>query len=125
MKDTVMKKRTGLGSFENQMPHDMILNSRHKALDELCKLTNHIALDYNEGRPDSCILTSYALAHVLRQLGHDAHPIRVQARAFPDDRKLGGCKLGGLPNGYRGEKASPDAWGGHLAVICGRYLLDP
>jgi hypothetical protein len=57
---------------------------------QLVALTNAIALDQHAGEADSCILTSFALIDILRRLGHDARPIRVEAVVFLEDRRLVG-----------------------------------
>jgi hypothetical protein len=49
-----------------------------KTLDQIVALANAIALKHN-GIQTTCILTSYALVEVLRRLGHDAYPVRVEA----------------------------------------------
>jgi hypothetical protein len=112
------------GSFTNPIPHRWRADEQHCALDAVCRLTNEVALDFNGGDPASCVLTSHALAYVLQALGHDAYPLRVQARAYPAAMKSVMVVLGGLSDGYR-RKASPGMWGGHLAVVAGGYLLDP
>jgi hypothetical protein len=61
----------------------------------IAMLANRVAWWFNEGALDTCILTSYALAAALTDLGYaDARPVRVEAASFPDDRKLHGAILG-------------------------------
>jgi hypothetical protein len=90
-------------------------------------LANRVAWGFNEGDLDTCMLTSYALAAALTDLGYaDARPVRVEAASFPDDRNLRGASLGflGLP-GFR-RRARDGYWCGHLAVCIGQsWLLDP
>jgi hypothetical protein len=84
---------------------------------------NRVASEFNDGDLDTCILTSYALASALTDLGYaNARPVRVEAASFPDDHKLHAVSLGRssgrrMPKGY---------WCGHLAVCIGQsWLLDP
>jgi hypothetical protein len=87
-------------------------------------LANRVAWGFNQGALDTCILTSYALAAALTDLGHvDARPVRVEAASFPDDDKLRAAILG-----FRGSRrrARDGYWRGHLAVCIGQsWLLDP
>src|SRR5262245_64010372 len=87
-------------------------------------LANRVAEGFNEGALDTCILTSYALAAALTDLGYaGARPVRVEAASFPDDRKLHGAILGSPGSGRR---AREGYWNGHLAVCIGQsWLLDP
>src|SRR6516225_6486765 len=92
-------------------------------------LANRVAWSFNEGVLNTCILTSYALAAALTDLGYaDARPVRVEAASFPDDCKLYGCVLGfsgGRP-GVPRRRAGEGNWSGHLAVCIGQsWLLDP
>ena len=49
-------------------------------------LANRVAWSFNEGVLNTCILTSYALAAALTDLGYaDARPVRVEAASYPDD----------------------------------------
>jgi hypothetical protein len=91
--------------------------------DKLVTTANRVASEFNGSR-DTCVLTSFALNDVLRRLGHDSRPLRIEAAVFPDDQKLVGTILGSL-NGRRA-RAAPDMWWGHLAVIIDdEWLLDP
>jgi hypothetical protein len=78
-------------------------------------MANRIARLFNYGVLNSCVLTSYALAAALTDLGYaDARPVRVQATCWPDDRQLRGVRLGAPPFCM------------HLAVCIGQsWLLDP
>jgi hypothetical protein len=89
-------------------------------------LANHVAWGFNEGALDTCILTAYALAAALSDLGYaDARPARVEAASFPDDRELGGVLLG-YPVFSRERRAIRGYWCVHLAVCIGQsWLLDP
>jgi hypothetical protein len=84
---------------------------------------NRVAREFNDGDLDTCVLTSYALAAALTELGYaDARPVRVEAASFPDDCNLYGAILGRL--GPR--RARDGYWWGHLAVCIGQsWLLDP
>jgi len=100
-----------------------VLASRR--LQEIVSLTNAISLEENASCRDTCILTSYALNNVLRRLGYNSYPLRVEAEVFPDDKSQVGTILGGLPNGCRREAAAPGMWHGHLVVaIAKSWLLD-
>jgi hypothetical protein len=92
-------------------------------------LANRVACGFNEGDLDTCILTSYALAAALTDLGYaDARPVRVEAASFPDDWKLPGVVLGhlGSPGSGRRRRVGDDIWWGQLAVCIGQsWLLDP
>jgi hypothetical protein len=85
---------------------------------------NRVAREFNDGALDTCVLTSYALASALTDLGYaDARPVRVEAASFPDDRKLHGAILGSRGSGRR---AREGYWKGHLVVCIGQsWLLDP
>src|SRR5215831_4064375 len=57
---------------------------------------NRVAREFNDGDLDTCVLTSYALAAALTDLGYaNARPVRVEAASFPDDCKLQAVNLGG------------------------------
>jgi hypothetical protein len=86
-------------------------------------MANRVAREFNDGDLGTCVLTSYALAAALTELGYaDARPVRVEAASFPDDRNLYGAILG--RRGYR--RAGDGYWWGHLAVCIGQsWLLDP
>ena len=98
-------------------------------LKAIVMLANHVACEFNEGYLDTCILTSYALAAALTDLGYaDVRPVRVEAGSFPDDDKLYGVVLGRLHHepGSPRVRASDGRWRGHLAVCIGQsWLLDP
>jgi hypothetical protein len=86
-------------------------------------LANRVAWGFTGGYLDTCILTSYALAAALTDLGY----ARVEAGSFPDDKKLRGVVLGspGEPGSPR-RRARTGYWSGHLAVCIGQsWLLDP
>jgi len=86
-------------------------------------MANRVAREFNDGAVDTCVLTSYALAAALTDLGYaDARPVRVEAASFPDDRELHAAILGS-PGPRR---ARDGYWCGHLAVCIGQsWLLDP
>jgi hypothetical protein len=86
-------------------------------------MANRVAREFNDGDLNTCILTSYALAAALTDLGYaNARPVRVEAASFPDDRELHGVILG-----RQGSRRAKDGyWWGHLAVCIGHsFLLDP
>src|SRR5262249_48728247 len=63
---------------------------------------NRVAREFNDGDLDTCVLTSYALAAALTDLGYvNARPVRVEAASFPDDPKLHGAILGWRGSGRR------------------------
>ena len=95
-------------------------------LKAIVMLANRVAWGFNEGDLDTCILTSYALAAALTDLGYvDARPVRVEVASLPDDRELGGVLLG-YPVFSRERRARDGYWCGHLAVCIGQsWLLDP
>jgi hypothetical protein len=84
---------------------------------------NAATREFTGGAADTCVLSSYALAAALTDLGYTgARPVRVEASSTPDDRKLLSCFLGN-----RGSRRARDGyWCGHLAVCIGQnWLLDP
>jgi hypothetical protein len=87
-------------------------------------MANRVAREFYDGALDTCVLSSYALAAALTDLGYaDARPVRVEAASYPDDRNIHFVKLGwpGL-----GPRAPDGYWKGHLAVCIGQsWLLDP
>jgi hypothetical protein len=93
-------------------------------LQSITTIANRCAFDMLGDR-DSCILTSFALADVLRTLGFSASPLRVEAHCFPP-KPAYGVSLGWDGDGSRRKAASPGKWWGHLAVAIGRdWLCDP
>jgi hypothetical protein len=92
-------------------------------LKTIVMMANRVAREFNDGDLDTCVLTSYAVAAALTDLGYaDARPVRVEAASFPDDRNLYGTILG-RPGSRR---ARDGYWWGHLAVGIGQsWLLDP
>jgi hypothetical protein len=99
--------------------------TEQKLLQRIVSLTNAVSLKFNDGDRATCVLTSYALNEVLQHLGYSSYPLRVEAKVFPDDRKLLGTILGGTPNGCFREAARPGMWWGHLVVaIEDIWLLD-
>jgi hypothetical protein len=65
-------------------------------------MANRVAREFNDGVLNTCILTSYALAAALTDLGYaDARPVRVEAASFPDDRNLHAAILGWRGSGPR------------------------
>jgi hypothetical protein len=86
-------------------------------------MANRVAREFNDGDLDTCVLTSYALAAALTDLGYaDARPVRVEAGTFPDDPKLYGAVIGRRGLG----RARDGYWWGHLVVCIGQsWLLDP
>ena len=94
-------------------------------LQRIVSLANHASLKFNNEERATSILTSYALNEVLRRLGYSSYPLRVQAKVYPDDKKLFGTILGAIPKGDFREAARPDMWRGHLVVaIEDVWLLD-
>lgn len=100
----------------------VLVSDEHKYLSMIVRLTNELALDWNEGRTDSCISTSNALHYVLRELGYPASLVRVTTAVFPDAPKSWGTVLG---SDQRSTAASPGMWSGHLCCAVGfDWLLD-
>jgi hypothetical protein len=94
-------------------------------LQDIVSITNALAIEDNDGRRDSCVLTSYALNDVLRRLGYASRPVRVEARVIPDQRELIATILGGMGDGTRRPAAGRGKWHGHLAVaVDDAWLLD-
>src|SRR5262249_17517339 len=76
-------------------------------------MANRVASGFNEGAHDTCIVTSYALAAALTDLGYaDARPVRVEAASVPDDCKLHAVNLGGSLGSPR-RRARDGYWCGH------------
>jgi hypothetical protein len=89
----------------------------------LTKLVNREAFKA-ERRRNTCILSSFALQHVLTKLGYpDVKLLRVTACVWGEHFGVG---LGALPDdGTRGA-SSKGKWIGHLVVVVnGCFLLDP
>jgi hypothetical protein len=100
-----------------------IASTKRDRLEHFVTVANRTALEFNEGDRATCILTNYAAIHVLRGLGLDPRPLRVECGIFPDVHKLSGTILGSR---HRGRRASPGMWNGHLVTILGsEWLLDP
>ena len=106
---------------------EKLIKSRaeQKWLQRIVSLTNAVSLKFNDGDRATCVLTSYALNEVLQHFGYSSYPLRVQAKVYPDDKKLFGTILGAIPKGDFREAARPDMWRGHLVVaIEDVWLLD-
>ncbi len=76
----------------------------------------------------TCIPTSLALAEFLRGRGLDAEVFRATATVFcaePGHDRCHGSSAGHPGDGSRRPATGPGMWGGHLAVSCGEYILDP
>jgi hypothetical protein len=87
--------------------------------------TNRVAAKVNGSR-STCVPTSFALDAVLRRLGYNSRPLRIEAAVFPDDRKVCGTILGGWREPGCRRAASPGMWLGHFAVVIeDEWLLDP
>jgi hypothetical protein len=108
------------GAITEAMPMSAGTTEEFKAI---VIMANRVAREFNDGALNTCILTSYALAAALTDLGYaDARPVRVEAASYPDDHKLYAAILGGHPRRRAGE----GYWCGHLAVCIGQsWLLDP
>jgi hypothetical protein len=92
---------------------------------KLVTTANQIAAKFNGAR-DTCVLRSFALHDVLKRLGYNSRPLRIEAAVFPDDRKFTGTILGGWREPGARRAAASDKWWGHLAVvIADSWLLDP
>jgi hypothetical protein len=92
---------------------------------QLVTIANRVAVEFNDGSRDTCVLTSFALHNVLQRLGYNSRPLRIEAAVFPDDRKLCGTVLGGWSEPGSRRAASPGMWRGHLAVVVeDDWLLD-
>jgi hypothetical protein len=113
-----------LEELDNTIPAELLLP---------CILANAAAY-IDCGHPATCVLTAHALAAYLREQ-HDLEPslVRVEAHAHPQCRCESDCHgrycsgkvLGSPPWGERRPATRPGWWGGHLAVTCDGYLLDP
>jgi hypothetical protein len=126
VKDAKLGVAGGSATITEAMP---VTANTIEELKAIVMLANRVACGFNEGDLDTCILTSYALAAALTDLGYaDARPVRVEAGSFPDDDKLYGAVLGRLhhdPGSLR-RHARDGYWCGHLAVCIGQnWLLDP
>jgi hypothetical protein len=90
---------------------------------QLVTTANQVAIKFNDGSRDTCVLTAFALCSVLQRLGYKSRPLRIEAAVFPDDRKFDGTILGSWIG--RRRAASPGKWWGHLAVLVeDDWLLD-
>ena len=78
--------------------------------------TNRVAAKVNGSR-STCVPTSFALDAVLRRLGYNSRPLRIEAAVFPDHRKVCGTILGGWREPGCRRAASPGMWLGHFAVV--------
>lgn len=110
-------------------------------LKKICELTNLCGKKlFRQKYPNTCILSSAALIHVLTEEGYGAEPLRVQAAVFPAEfeggstrKTLQGCVLGSDGDGSRMAASAPDMWRGHLVVLVRilvrssskLFLLDP
>jgi len=102
-------------------------------LQQWCDLANQAArLEF--GCPDTCVLTSHALAAFLREMGREPELVRIEAHPHARcrcDTNCHGrhCRSGGVlgwdGDGTRRPAAGPGMWHGHLGVACDGYLLDP
>lgn len=91
----------------------------------LTEAVNRFAFDWC-GHRSTCVLSSAALVHVLRELGYDAMPLRVRCSVHSSEPRQTGTVLGSDGDGCRQAAAGPDMWHGHLVVIAeNRFLLDP
>jgi hypothetical protein len=50
-------------------------------LENLVIVANRVAAEFNGAR-DTCVLTSFALHDVLRRLGYNSRPLRIEAAVF-------------------------------------------
>lgn len=94
-----------------------------RKLELITKLVNQEAFK-SEGMRNTCILSSFALRHVLTQLGwSNVKLLRVTAHIHGQDK---GALLGAPPDGCFSPALPEDAWGGHLVVaVDDSFLLDP
>lgn len=93
-------------------------------LQAACEKANAMAYALRLER-NTCVLTSHALVAYLREVeGLDAAPVRVEVHVHARERGHGHA-LGWDGDGSRRRGAGPGMWHGHLAVVCGDFLLDP
>ena len=116
-----MTDTAGDGTFGSPTPLAGLREQVPAQLQRWVELANRAGwLDM--GRPDSCVLTSHALAAYLELAGREPWLVRVEACAFGP--RTGTC-LGSEGDGTRRPAAAPGKWSGHLAVGCDGHLMDP
>jgi hypothetical protein len=99
-----------------------ITKSTDLKLQMLVAIANVVSRSFNRGYRSTCILTSYALDDVLRRMGINSYPLRVEGAVSPNEVGLKGTLLG-RPGG---KAAKPGMWNGHLVVAIEKeWLLDP
>jgi hypothetical protein len=90
-------------------------------LPRVCRSVNAAVRDA-DGRTDYCIFASAIIQDVLRELGHDASVMRVEAALFGEPHAV---ILGSMHWDGPRRKPGADMWNGHLvAVADDRYVLD-
>jgi hypothetical protein len=98
-----------------------ITESTNPKLQNLVTIANAVSRSFNRCR-NTCILTSYALDDVLRRMGLNSYPLRVEGAVYPNDASFYCAVLGRAG----GKAAKPGMWNGHLAVAIEKeWLLDP
>ena len=70
-----------------------ITESTNPKLQNLVTIANAVSRSFNRCR-NTCILTSYALDDVLRRMGLNSYPLRVEGAVSPNDAGLKGTLLG-------------------------------
>jgi hypothetical protein len=94
-------------------------------LHRACVLTHDVSLEYNDGYPATCVLTSAALWEILERLGYPARMMRIQASIHHDAHWNDGVILGSFGDGTWRPASQPGMWKGHVGVVVGDVLLDP
>jgi hypothetical protein len=112
------------GTFGSPLPLAQVRESVPADLQAWCELANEAGW-MEMGEPDTCVLTSHALAEYLRLMGREPQLVRVEAAAHPRCQRGTGVILGSEGDGTRRPAAGPGKWHGHLAVACDGHLLDP
>jgi hypothetical protein len=97
-------------------------------LQQLVTIANRVAVEFNEGSRDTCILTSFALHNVLQWLGCNSRPLRIDAAVSPDDRSSAERFLAAIPWLHRAVSPHPRQVGfahaGDARPSHGRPLAD-
>jgi hypothetical protein len=66
-----------------------ITKSTDPKLQMLVAIANVVSRSFNHGYRNTCILTSYALDDVLRRMGMNSYPLRVEGAVLPKTRASG------------------------------------
>ena len=108
----------------------MLRRINHESLNTLSLLQNIVdetnkAMRMEWGSSDCCILSSYAIQHVLRQLEFEnVNLLRVTCHIQPSKSEYG-VVMGSDGNGSKQPKTEPGQWKGHLVTTVGtKWILD-